>query len=135
MKDRLVERGIGVESGAAIARDEVVEFVGNGIVGGLDGEFVDVALYGQALGVVLSAGQQVVLRGDAVEPGPFGCEVGGANLLCALEEQVLQVVGYAGVGAVFGSGPHDNGSKHLGLRRVVVHPDRQAVVQLELLYA
>ena len=98
VKDRLVERGIGVESGAAIARDEVVEFVGNGIVGGLDGEFVDVALYGQALGVVLSAGQQVVLRGDAVEPGPFGCEVGGANLLCALEEQVLEEVAEAELG-------------------------------------
>ena len=82
----VVGRG-GVEAAAAIAGDESVELAGDGILGCLLAELVDVLLDGCTAAGIGGLCQQVVLRGDGVEPGPLAGVVDAADSFITQEIQ------------------------------------------------
>ena len=128
-----VVTGAGVEPAAAIFRDETAVLVGNGVVGSLQTQLVDMLLDTLALSLDLGLREQVVLRRDAVEPRLFLLVVDGAYTVGALEHDMLEIMGDARVRAVLGPRLHDDGTEDLRLRVVLVEPDGHAVTEFQFL--
>ena len=123
-----------VEASTTIARYKIVEVVGDGILGRVLTELVDVALYMATRGSVGGGCQQVVLSRYGVKPYLLGAIVGRANLVGTFEHNMFEVVSYARVRAVGRAGSHHHRAKHLGLRVVLVDPNGHPVLQFHFLY-
>ena len=111
----VVVTGGGVEPRAPETGDEVVVFVGDGIVGGLDVEAVDFLLYLFSFGLVFGGSEFVILHRDGVEQRAFLGVIHRTDFVGALEQDVFKIVGQTGVGAVGSTRFHHHGTEHLGL--------------------
>ena len=123
----------GIQATTAIFRDQTVELVGDYIVRCLQAQLVDVLLNLSTLSLVLSLAQQVVLHGDAVQPGLFCLIINSSDTIRALEHDMLKIVGNTRIRTVLCARLHHNGTKHLWLRVVFVQPNGHAVLQFKLL--
>ena len=117
----------GIQSAAAIFRNQTVELIRNDIVGSLEAQLVDMHLDAGAFGLVLGLAQQVVLRRDAVEPRLFLLVVNSTHAVGTLEHNMLKIVGYTCVRTVLCSCLDNDGTKDLWLRVVFVQPDGHTV--------
>ena len=131
--DGLLQPGVGVEIAAAEGRDHLGEFVGQGEFGRLLGDLVDLGVDGGALVGIGFGDVLFVEAGDAVEQRFLRREVAGADALRALEHEVFEVVGEAGVGLrVLGAaGADDDLGVEAGALVVAREVDGEAVVELE----
>ena len=129
--DGLVVGGPGVGPGGADDSHQFVILVGDRQLGGLETHGIDLVVDGQALRLVRGLAVDLEQALDLVQHGLLGSIVGRAELLGALEHDVLQVVGHArGLGRVV-LAAHLDGHVGLdaGLFLVDGHEDLHAVVQ------
>ena len=87
-----------------------------------------------ALSLFLGLREQIVLGRDTVEPRLLSLIVDGANAIGAFEHDMLEVVGDTSIGTILGASLYHNGSKHLGLRVVLIQPNSHAVTQFQLFH-
>ena len=119
--------GGGVEPRAADLGGQAFELIGDGILGGLDVQAVDLLLDGLALRRVDGGGQAVVADFDGVQPDLLRFVVRRAQLGRALEEHVFEVVRDAGARAVPRACPDDDGAIRDRTGVVFVEPHLHAV--------
>ena len=133
INSEIVRRG-GVEPRPSEVRYQVVELVWYHVFGRLVAQPVDVGLQTAPHAGVGGFGQQVVLGRYGVEPLFLGLIIRGAYLVGTLKHKVLEIVGYARIGTLVGSGLDHHGSQHLWLRMVFAQPYGHAVGQFKLPY-
>ena len=97
----------------------------------MDGEVVDVSLDSESPGGIFRLCQEVILGRDTIEPRFLLRIVGGADLLRALEEEVLEVMSDARVGTILGASLDNDGTEDLRLRMIFIEPHRHAVGERE----
>ena len=129
--NRFVLAGPGIGTAGAYHAHELVVFVGYGKLGRLIAHGVDAAVHLQPLGRVGDGAVLLEEVLDLVQHRLFGRIVAGAELLAALEHQVLEVVGETSgfVRIVLAAGAHRDESLDAGLFLVHGHIYLEPVVE------
>ena len=127
MIDSLIKGSIGVQTSTTIGSYQVFELVGNGIIGSLYGEIVDMLLYKGAGSRVRSARQKVVLGRDTVKPRALFSIVYRTYLVGTFKQYVFKIMSNTRVRTVFCAGFHHHCAVNLRLSMVFIQPHGKTI--------